>query len=1047
MVIVHTLGKALIDAGTMRVTPASVRKFALLLYLSAEPGRRVPRSVLRDLIFPDQSEKNARHSLRELVYQLRQSGVEVDSDTDGIAICREGVQTAHVQLIGRDRLDTQDLTAAEGGLLPGYAPTHSEAFGEWFEGYRARTSFAVCKRLLREVDHAKTIGEWSTAELAARACLALDPMNEEGTLALAEMLAIGGAKAQAVKLLDGYVAELGSSSKELRLPTALVKRRITDQLGRAGRQHSSMFVGRSSEMLQLHEKLELVKHDQTQCVLIHGDPGIGKSRLLSEFRTVAVLDGAVSAIVVMQPNDAHRPFGAFADLLPSLLAMRGALGCAPESLRSLERLAKVPQSGLSDADIAAGSDDLCDSVTCALIDLIDAIASEQVVVLAIEDVNWMDEMSARVLRSLLSGAPRRILALVTTRRVKGLQVALTSATSLTTINVQRLNALAVRDMTAFLTKVSQVPLDDIMRQWLQDTSDGNPLFLESLFAHYAKTRERFAIPPTLTALLDRRIEMLSREAATVLKVCALLGKHSSVETVAHAIELPRFALLRAIAELEESGLIKAEGTCVRPSHALIADVAHRKAGVVENQVAHRCVAIALEHLLTTEHGTAVLWDCADHWILAQNSERALRAIGVCSRYAVDIGRPGEAAGILARALTLDLRREDRVATARQMVLAADDAGESALVSRGLQELRLLGVADEHDNVEFADFRDRVRTFQDAPGGQERMLRCASATTAPAPHRIAAATLILKYADIHGELEFAADAIAAGSQVLSAVPEKERLEFILVRDCVLGEWDAAARSAMDFLALVSAEPVRSRFKGQLNAAAALWRSGFPSHAVQAATLAYFDAQAGGSLRLALTAATLAADLCFELDDDQAGRLWVDRALANVSTFPDLANHYSLALGRVTAEIRIGELAEARSLFHDARSRGLFDGSRLRERWKKTLEAWLCQPGGEVVLPPEEIDRVSRDVDAIRPMSGILEFEVATACKSLLGSGRCLEARQLCDRLLASDPRTRAGHTRIVRTVNRVIDEAIRYRLSVRDIELTAESPRSGALAER
>ena len=160
MVIVHTLGQALIEAGTSRVTPASVRKFALLLYLSADAGRYTSRSILRELIFPEQSEKNARHSLRELAYQLRLSGVAISSDARGIAVSQDAVTTDHVELLTRSRLDAQDLRAAEGGLLPGYAPVHSEAFCEWFEGHRARTSFGICKALLREVKQSRTVGDW-----------------------------------------------------------------------------------------------------------------------------------------------------------------------------------------------------------------------------------------------------------------------------------------------------------------------------------------------------------------------------------------------------------------------------------------------------------------------------------------------------------------------------------------------------------------------------------------------------------------------------------------------------------------------------------------------------------------------------------------------------------------------------------------------------------------------------------------------------------------------------------------------------------------------
>ena len=67
MLHVRALGTAEIDAGELRITPGSPRKFALLLRLAADAGRRVPRVVIRELIFPDLKEKNALHSLLDLI--------------------------------------------------------------------------------------------------------------------------------------------------------------------------------------------------------------------------------------------------------------------------------------------------------------------------------------------------------------------------------------------------------------------------------------------------------------------------------------------------------------------------------------------------------------------------------------------------------------------------------------------------------------------------------------------------------------------------------------------------------------------------------------------------------------------------------------------------------------------------------------------------------------------------------------------------------------------------------------------------------------------
>ena len=425
MIRVHTLGAAAIDIGDVRVTPISVRKFALLLHLAAEAGRRVQRSALCDLIYPDKTAKSAMHSLREQVYQFHQLGIPVNVEVDAVKIESQTVRHDYADVLASEHPAPEQLKAVECGFLPGYAPDHSEAFREWLDAYRARTTFALCKRLLSEVAHARLIGDWQTTERAARVCLALDPLNEEATLALAEVLAIGGAKALAVNLLDHYMREVGYGSHDLKVSAAVLRRRIGERLPTSyASRLMSPFVGRGPQMIELRERFERVRAGDSQCVALIGEVGIGKSRLSSEFSSIAALEGAEVAATGCQPNDTHRPFSAFADLAPRLMQMPGALGCAPASLKAIERLTERRSvESMSFEEAIRDSEALCDSIAHALVDVIEAIASEQPLVLTIEDIRWADGMSTRVIVSLLSRRrARRVFVLLTSREADAVNV-------------------------------------------------------------------------------------------------------------------------------------------------------------------------------------------------------------------------------------------------------------------------------------------------------------------------------------------------------------------------------------------------------------------------------------------------------------------------------------------------------------------------------------------------------------------------------------------------------------------------------------------------
>ncbi|MEP6495896.1 MAG: AAA family ATPase, partial [bacterium] len=442
---------------------------------------------MHELVFPDQTARNAKHSLRELVYQLRLVGVPIESDGDTIELNGECVRADYADILAAERVTGAQLAAVESGFLPGYAPEHSEAFTEWLDRFRAKTTFDLGKAIVREVTRARSVADWITTERAARACLTVNPFNEEATLALAEMLAINGAKAQAMTLLDQYLLEVGAGSRDLKLPALVLKRRISERVPQSYAARSmSPFVGRDREMLALHEHSGRARGGASECVVLLGDPGIGKSRLAAEFCTAAMLDGAAVVSASPQPHDVHRPFGGFADLVPQLLESRGALGCSPESMRALDKLTTTPSADATPfADAIRDSEALCDATTRAILDIVDAIASEQLLVISIEDIHWLDEMSLRVLGYLLATQrSRRLFVLLTTRTSAPVNEISRHALAVRVLPLAELDADAVQRMTEAFSLDSGLSVDAEMLRWLGGTANGNPLFVESLLGHF-----------------------------------------------------------------------------------------------------------------------------------------------------------------------------------------------------------------------------------------------------------------------------------------------------------------------------------------------------------------------------------------------------------------------------------------------------------------------------------------------------------------------------------------------------------------------------------
>ena len=96
---VRTLGDAAIEVGESRLSPASAHTFAAALYLSVERDRRVPRATLQGLFYPKSTEANASHSLRQLVYKLRQLNVPLDADGECIMLPSKSVTDDYTALL------------------------------------------------------------------------------------------------------------------------------------------------------------------------------------------------------------------------------------------------------------------------------------------------------------------------------------------------------------------------------------------------------------------------------------------------------------------------------------------------------------------------------------------------------------------------------------------------------------------------------------------------------------------------------------------------------------------------------------------------------------------------------------------------------------------------------------------------------------------------------------------------------------------------------------------------------------------------------------
>ena len=990
-VVLRTLGTARIDIGAVRIRPSAVRRFAALLYLSAEAGRRVPRRYLVDLLFPDRTERTGAHSLRELTYRLKAAGLALESDQEGIELPAPWVTTDYGEVIGSERLALEQIRAAQGGFLPGYTPLESEAYREWYEPFRAKTCSALSRVLLRDQGRARDVANLELAEAAARACLAISPLHEHGVKALAETLALSGAKADAISLLAGYAAEMGSRSHQLEISADLLRRRITERLPDQYTSSADLpFGGRDDEMLEIGDRFKTSKQGLAQCVLLLGEPGIGKTRIISEFGAVARMQGTNLARFAAQPNDRARPMSAFVDLVPSLLRMRGAIGIAPASMEALGRLIRsdsvLTGSPPTDPELVSRA------ITCAIDDLVSAIAGEGHLTIVIEDAHWVDPLSLRALRAIVQTRRRCVFVVMTSRerRLDGFTAPLPD--ELVCIELQPLKPDISQDIARRALRGTLGEGHAALHAWMAETANGHPLFIASLVAHFAATAEPFVVPPSLQELIKRRLDRLEPASLLVLQTCVLLGSLSTLTRLVKCLNIPYADLVLAVAQLERSHALKfVEGNPI-PAHVLLADAVVQRTADGVKALLHMQLANVLEAELSTIESPAVLWSCAEHWVEAGDHQRAFRLLRRCADHAREMGRAGSAAEILLRSASMQVDTDGRVDALKEAVRLAQVAHEHDLVLHGAEQLRHLAPLAHFDDVELAELHALSVTHRDPLGYEQRVLAYLESSATRPEQRVRAGLAALQYADNSDRVDVATRAARAITRCdLDAVDQLLALQYRLVYEIAFGDAAEGARIARQLQALAKDIPGTVGAGLQFNSMIALLRTGAADEALTACLDVYERCLQCGALKLQLAAALQISILLVDRGCLDESVHWRNRTQSLVQENDQLLDAFETYVHEIDFCILEGNLARAQELFRRCEELQLFS-SPMRRRWHQALGARLKQLSDAHALSDEELlDLVRRGNESI-PTTGIRDLEVAVICAGFCQNGDRIAAQE-------------------------------------------------------
>jgi DNA-binding CsgD family transcriptional regulator len=403
----------------------------------------------------------------------------------------------------------------------------------------------------------------------------------------------------------------------------------------SGRLSSQVVVGRQSELGRMRTAFDRAAGGAASAVLVGGEAGVGKTRLLGELTSYAQAAGALVLVGrCADLRDADMPLLPIAEALAELGPLPGASG-------GLEDAWSGRRPGVA--------------LFMPILEVLREAAESTPVMLAVDDLHWADRSTLDLLTYLLARLRDEPVAVVATfrsdeldRRAE-LRDFVAEGGRRPIVDRIEVDRLSREELGAQLESILERAPEPALVDAVFARSAGNPLFAEELVAAAADGVE---LPATLRDMLLARIRALDEDAQAVVRATAIGSGRVRHDLLAGAVD--DAGLDAAIRRAIHGHVLVAEGDAVAFRHPLLQEVAYDEALPGERAALHGAFARALEGRpdLAGDNAAIIAAEIAHHWWRAGDRPQALRAALDAGQEAIAASAPAEAAVHLLRALEL-----------------------------------------------------------------------------------------------------------------------------------------------------------------------------------------------------------------------------------------------------------------------------------------------------------------------------------------------------------------------------------------------------------
>ncbi|MGB3712816.1 MAG: AAA family ATPase, partial [Candidatus Promineifilaceae bacterium] len=718
---------------------------ALFQILLIEPGRFIATDKLLESLWPILPPRKAQNNLWVTVSQLRRvlqpnlpprgrsayihkhgDGYRFNSesnywlDCDAFAAYLAAAQST-ADLTIRVNAWEAARTLYQGDFL------EDEPYAEWAQLPRTQWRRRYERLLLNLAEACGQNGRFQEAVAHCRELLTLDSANESACRLLMRCHAALGDRVTALRAYDETIQALRDEISVEPMPqTVVLARQIKLSEGNRLRDIGDWtistlpspdlppIVGRGKEVDQITRLLKRSATGQGQLMLIAGEPGIGKSRLVQETATLAHGHGFQRLIVHCYQVEQSMPYQPLIDLMRQVMASDDRWQrLAPVWLRELAVL--LPEMGEVAAEITAVTfpsiepdENRPGRLFQAIFHLFAEQADKDRLLLVVEDIHLADPATLQCLHYLTRHIVQVPIALIFTLRAEALSTDADLVAMLR--NLERevhvmsisLSRLTRADAIALLAQTADtVPYADRLGQWLHDETDGNPFFFVSLLQSLreegllsnaaqtdwqalARTDPDLTLPDAILDSVCARLQRLTVTEREALDWLAVYGRRLDFSTLRAISHMPQMTLLNAVEQLIARQLLVEKTGQYHFNHDKIREVVYHDLSDARRGLYHRQIGTTLEALSPSPDMAAIL---AHHFERGKVNENAVAYWMAAGEHALNTFASQQAAHHFERALALTdqpaAKMDAYLGLGRAFMFLDDPSAATAVIGQGL----------------------------------------------------------------------------------------------------------------------------------------------------------------------------------------------------------------------------------------------------------------------------------------------------------------------------------------------------------------------------